>query len=99
MPNFKEVRKRAEREGIDLPEDDRDLARDDRVREWIDEEVERINERFEPYEQIKQFRLVGEEFTEDNDLLTPTMKKKRRNILDRFADQIDEIYAAEYEEA
>jgi long-chain acyl-CoA synthetase len=99
VPNFKEVRKRAEREGIDLPEDDRDLARDDRVREWIDEEVERINERFEPYEQIKQFRLVGEEFTEDNDLLTPTMKKKRRNILDRFADQIDEIYAAEYEEA
>jgi long-chain acyl-CoA synthetase len=99
VPNFEEVRKRAEREGIDLPEDDRDLARDDRVREWIDEEVERINERFEPYEQIKQFRLVGEEFTEDNDLLTPTMKKKRRNILDRFADQIDEIYAAEYEEA
>ncbi|PSQ47814.1 long-chain fatty acid--CoA ligase [Halobacteriales archaeon SW_6_65_15] len=99
VPNFEEVRKRAEREGIDLPEDDRDLARDDRVREWIDEEVESINERFEPYEQIKQFRLVGEEFTEDNDLLTPTMKKKRRNILDRFADQIDEIYAAEYEEA
>jgi long-chain acyl-CoA synthetase len=99
VPNFEEVRKRAEREGIDMPEDDRDLARDDRVREWIDEEVERINERFEPYEQIKQFRLVGEEFTEDNDLLTPTMKKKRRNILDRFADQIDEIYAAEYEEA
>jgi long-chain acyl-CoA synthetase len=99
VPNFEALRKRAEGEGIDLPEDDRDLARDDRVREWVEEEVERINERFEPYEQIKQFRLVGEEFTEDNDLLTPTMKKKRRNILDRFADQIDEIYAAEYEEA
>jgi long-chain acyl-CoA synthetase len=99
VPNFEEVRRRADRQGIDLPDADRELARDDRVREWMDEEVERINERFESYEQIKQYRLVGEEFTEDNDLLTPTMKKKRRNILDRFADEIGEIYAVEYEQA
>ena len=96
VPNFAEVRKRAEREGVTLPDDDSALCRDDNVREWIDEEVDRINERFESHEQIKQFRLVGEEFTEDNDLLTPTMKKKRRNILKRFADNIDEIYEREY---
>ncbi|WP_132056772.1 AMP-dependent synthetase/ligase [Halorussus amylolyticus] len=96
VPNFETVRKRAESEGIDLPDDPKELCRDDRVKSWLDEEVERINERFEPYEQIKQYRLVPEEFTEDNDLLTPTMKKKRRNILDRFADEIDAIYDAEY---
>ncbi|WP_115865513.1 AMP-dependent synthetase/ligase [Halorussus litoreus] len=99
VPNVEGVRKRAAAEGVDLPEDDAQLRRDDRVEAWIDEEVERINERFESYEQIKQFRLVGEEFTEDNDLLTPTMKKKRRNILDRFADEIDAIYEAEYQQA
>ncbi|UPV75416.1 long-chain fatty acid--CoA ligase [Halorussus limi] len=99
VPNFEGVRKRAESEGIDLPDDDRDLTRNDRVREWMDEEVERVNQQFESHERIKQFRVVGEEFTEDNDLLTPTMKKKRRNILERFADEIDEIYGREYEEA
>ncbi|WP_276279821.1 AMP-dependent synthetase/ligase [Halorussus caseinilyticus] len=99
VPNFEEVRRRAERKGIDLPDDDRELRRHDRVREWMDEEVERINQQFESHEQIKQFRVVGEEFTEDNDLLTPTMKKKRRNILDRFADEIDAIYEREYETA
>ncbi|WP_137284313.1 AMP-dependent synthetase/ligase [Halorussus salinisoli] len=99
VPNFETVRQRAESEGIDLPDDDRDLPRDDRVQAWMEEEVERINEQFESHEQIKQFRVVGEEFTEDNDLLTPTMKKKRRNILDRFADEIDEIYEREYETA
>ncbi|MFC4450856.1 AMP-dependent synthetase/ligase [Halorussus aquaticus] len=98
VPNFEGVRKRAESEGIDLPDDDRELTRDDRVRAWMDEEVERVNRQFESYEQIKQFRVVGEEFTEDNGLLTPTMKKKRRNILKRFADEIDEIYEREYEE-
>ncbi len=93
VPNVEEVRKRAEREGVSLPDDPRELCRNDAVYEWIEEEVERANRRFESYERIKQFRLVPVEFTEDNDLLTPTMKKKRRNILDRFADDIEAIYA------
>ena len=69
-----------------------EICRDDRVRERIQAEVDRVNEEFESYEKIKQFRLVEEEFTEANDLLTPTMKKKRRNILDRFADEVELIY-------
>jgi long-chain acyl-CoA synthetase len=99
VPNFETVRKRAESEGVELPEDDRNLCRNETVREWMEAEVDAVNEQFESYERIKQFRVVGEEFTEDNDLLTPTMKKKRRNILERFADEIDEIYRREYEEA
>ncbi|MGM0605883.1 MAG: AMP-dependent synthetase/ligase [Halobacteriota archaeon] len=92
VPNFEAVRSWADREGIDLPDDLEGITRDGRVRERIQTEVDRVNEAFEPYEQIKQFRLVPEEFTEENDLLTPTMKKKRRNILDRYADQIEIIY-------
>ncbi|WP_276299299.1 AMP-dependent synthetase/ligase [Halorussus lipolyticus] len=99
VPNFEEVRKRADREGIDLPDGNRELTNHETVREWMDEEVAEVNQRFESHEKIKQFRVVGEKFTEDNNLLTPTMKKKRRNILDRFADQIDEIYEREYETA
>ncbi|MFC7047069.1 AMP-dependent synthetase/ligase [Halobacteriaceae archaeon GCM10025711] len=93
VPNFDGIRSWAEDEGVDLPEDPQDLVRDDRVRERIDREVERVNEQFEPYERIKQFRLGAEEFTEDNEMLTPTMKKKRRNILDRYADKVESIYA------
>ena len=85
----------ADARGIDLPDDRKEICRDDRVRERIQEEVDRVNEEFEPYERIKQFRIVDEEFTEENDLLTPTMKKKRRNILDRFADEVELIYDVE----
>jgi long-chain acyl-CoA synthetase len=93
VPDFDEIAVKADRQGVDLPDDRQELVRDDTVYEWIEEEVDRVNEKFESYEKIKQFRLVPEEFSEENDLLTPTMKKKRRNILDRFADRIDEIYA------
>jgi len=93
VPNVETVRAWAAEEGIDLPADRAALCRDDRVHEFVEREVERVNERFESHERIKQFRLVPEEFSEENDLLTPTMKKKRRNILDRFADEIESMYA------
>ncbi|WP_232702995.1 AMP-dependent synthetase/ligase [Halobacterium wangiae] len=92
VPNFDGVRKWARKADVDLPEDDAELCRDDRVKDRIQREVDTVNEQFERYEQIKQFRLVPTEFSEDNDMLTPTMKKKRRNILDRFADQIGDMY-------
>lgn len=92
VPNFERVEEWAETRGIDLPADRAAICRDDRVHDRIDEEVERVNEGFEPYERIKRFRLVPEEFSEENDLLTPTMKKKRRNILERFADDVEMIY-------
>jgi long-chain acyl-CoA synthetase len=95
VPNFAGIRSWADGEGIDLPEDETALCRDDRVYDRIEREVESVNQNFESYEQIKQFRLVATEFTEDNDLLTPTMKKKRRNILDKFADTIGNMYAEE----
>ena len=93
VPNVEGVREWAADKGIDLPDTERELCRDARVNERIETEVQRVNEEFEPYERIKRFRLVPEEFTQENDMLTPTMKKKRHNILDRFADEIESIYA------
>ncbi len=94
VPNLDAVHAWAEREGVDLPEDDRAACRDDRVDEYVGREVDRVNESFEEYERIKQFRMVPTEFTEENDFLTPTMKKKRRNILEAFADEIESMYEA-----
>ncbi|MFC7116204.1 AMP-dependent synthetase/ligase [Natronoarchaeum sp. GCM10025703] len=93
VPNFERIRARADKEGIDLPDSPKEICRDERVREVVQQEVDAVNENFEYHEQIKQFRLVPIEFTEDNDLLTPTMKKKRRNIFDMYADEIEAIYS------
>jgi|AntDeeMetagen134_2_1112570.scaffolds.fasta_scaffold01158_11 long-chain acyl-CoA synthetase len=93
VPNFERIRARADKEGIDLPDSPEEICRDERVREVVQQEVDAVNENFEYHEQIKQFRLVPIEFTEDNDLLTPTMKKKRRNIFDMYADEIEAIYS------
>ena len=91
--NVDHVREWADDTGIDLPDDEEAICADERVREYVQREVDRVNENFESHETIKKFRLVGEEFTEENELLTPTMKKKRRTISDRYEALIDEMYA------
>ena len=93
VPNVAGVRDWAAEAGVDLPEGAEEICEDERVQDRIAAEVERINEGFESYERIKKFVLAPEEFTEGNDLLTPTMKKKRRNIIDRYEGEIERLYA------
>ncbi|MFC4406824.1 AMP-dependent synthetase/ligase [Haloarchaeobius iranensis] len=93
VPNLERLRDEAAEDGTDLPDDDEAAVDHEYVQNRVREEVDRINPQFETHEQIKQFRLVTEEFTEENDLLTPTMKKKRRNIIDVHDELIDDIYA------
>jgi len=92
VPNFEQLRRWADREGIDLPETEPEMCEDERVREWIQEEVDEVNEQLEKVETIKAFQVVPREWTAENDLLTPSMKKKRRNIRQAFEERLDDIY-------
>ncbi|WP_267640959.1 AMP-dependent synthetase/ligase [Haloarchaeobius amylolyticus] len=93
VPNSERLRTLAAEADVDLPENPGAMCAHEFVRETIQEEVDRLNQNFERHEQIKDFRLVPEEFTEENDMLTPTMKKKRRNIMERYEDEIAALYA------
>ncbi|WP_255196255.1 AMP-dependent synthetase/ligase [Halorarius litoreus] len=97
-PNLEELRSWAKSEGISLPDDPEAICRDERVHQWVAEEVDRVNERVGKHERIKEFRLVPTEWTAENDLLTPSMKKKRRNIVDAFDEQIADIYGKDPKE-
>jgi long-chain acyl-CoA synthetase len=97
VPNFERIERWADENEIDLPDDREDICTDERVHEWIGEEIERVNENFAKHERIKEFAVVPVEWTPENDLLTSSMKLKRRNITDRFEERIEGIYAEEEE--
>ncbi|WP_090375856.1 AMP-dependent synthetase/ligase [Natronobacterium texcoconense] len=99
VPNVDALERMAEDEGVDLPDSAQEICNHEWVKDRIDREVEAVNERFESHETIKEYRLVPVEFTEDNEMLTPTMKKKRRTILDEFEDEVESIYAEDQLEA
>ncbi len=92
VPSFEGIERWGKRNDHDLPEERADIIRDLRVRTAIADQIDAVNEQLESHEQIEDFRLVEEEFTEENDLLTPTLKKKRRNILNRYREEVEEMY-------
>jgi long-chain acyl-CoA synthetase len=48
---------------------------------------------FNNAEAVKKVKVLGDEWLPDSELLTPTSKLKRRGILAKFADEIEELYA------
>lgn len=58
----------------------------------IRERVTALTSQLAKHEQIRDLRMAVEEFTQENGLLTPTLKIKRREVERRFAHLIDEMY-------
>ena len=57
--------------------------------------IDVINKEFAAHEQIKNFRVVDEEWTSANGLLSPTLKIKRNILLEKYKGLIAEIYGHE----
>ena len=82
----------ASEQGIDgsSPEE---LARDDLLLAAIDAAVQEANARLARVEQIKKFTVLSHDWEPSGDELTPTMKLRRRPISQKYAAQIDAMYA------
>jgi long-chain acyl-CoA synthetase len=70
-----------------------DLLRHEATAKLFRQEIDRMNARLKSFEKVKGFVLAAEEFSQTNDQLTPTMKLKRRNILKRWQESIERLYA------
>jgi len=71
------------------------LSRHARVRELIQGVVDEVNEGRSRFEQIKRFEILPRDFTMDEGELTPTLKLKRRVVQERFAAELEALYAGE----
>jgi long-chain acyl-CoA synthetase len=68
------------------------LARAPEVRELIQAEIDKVNKKFARVEQIKQFYLLENQLTAEDEELTPTMKLKRKLVQVKYAPQIEAMY-------
>lgn len=54
--------------------------------------IAEINRDFAAHEQIKNYRIVTDEWTANNGLLSPTLKVRRKVLLEKYKNLISEIY-------
>ena len=54
--------------------------------------IENLNKSLSVVEKIKKIKLINEEFTIENGMLTPTLKLKRKKILDKYKHDLETLY-------
>lgn len=63
------------------------------ILEELKERVAALTEKLAHHEQIKDVRIVSDEFSQESGLLTPTLKIKRKEVEERFRAIIEDMYA------
>ena len=63
------------------------------VRALYQAEVDRMNADLAPFEQVKRFAILPRDFTMEHGEITPTMKLRRRAVIEHFSDEIDALYS------
>lgn len=62
------------------------------LREQIEAVVQKVNSQLENFETIKRYAILPNRFTEEKGELTPTLKTKKRVIMQNYADLIESLY-------
>jgi long-chain acyl-CoA synthetase len=90
-PDMESMRKKAVLMGKNSG-DAMSLVHEQSIQEEIQKELEVINKRLAPVEQIKRFSLLPHEFSVDSGEFTPTMKVKRKFVNQKYQSVIEKMY-------
>ena len=91
VPAFEHIRIWAKDQGLNCNSNE-DICSNQEVIKAISSDVKGYNEHFGQTEQIKKFELVNCEWSVEGGELTPTMKPKRKPILEKYDHLVKKIY-------
>ena len=93
VPTFLFLKEWAIRKKIDLGDGSNDsIIANEHVIARIQKEVDSFNKNLGNWEQVKSFQLLNNEFSIDGGELTPTLKLKRKVIMEKYNQEIEALY-------
>lgn len=93
-PNFSFLHNWAFLHHVDF-HDNRDLIINPQVIARYQKEINLFNKQLGEHERIKRFRLVADEWSPQTGELSPTLKLKRRVLLEKYSNLIDNIFSVD----
>ncbi len=94
VPNFAFIREWAERNDHDFSAaTNADIAQSTLVNDRINEEISHFNKQYGNWEQIKKFVLLEKEFAIAAGEITPTLKLKRKKIMENYKSEYAKMYS------
>src|SRR5690606_36992636 len=94
VPDFAALEQRLRTLGLPLATREELVTRED-VRSLYQEVVDGLNGELAQYERLKKLALLPTEFTIAGGELTPTLKLRRKRILERWQSAVDGLYEEE----
>lgn len=91
VPSFVNLEEWAKNNGITYTTNE-EMVKNPKVVELIQGEVDKANKEINHVEQVKEFRLMPIEWGIETGELTPTLKVKRKNILEKYNSTVEEMY-------
>ena len=94
VPAFANLKTWCEKNGVEATTNDQ-MVHHPKVQEHYKSIIEKYNPQFNPVEQVKKFELLNAEWTINGGELTPTLKLKRKVIMEKYGDAVERIYASD----
>ncbi|MFA6333953.1 MAG: long-chain fatty acid--CoA ligase [Bacteroidales bacterium] len=94
IPAFSSLHFWAAKHKIQFADND-ELIKNPEVQKKIISEIDVINQKLAAHERVKRPKLINDEWTPLNDMLSQTLKLKRSKIYAKYADTINDIYKHE----
>ncbi len=91
VPAFAEVKKWLKEQSVE-PKSNKELIENKSVIKLIQDEINKFNQSIGKVEQIKKFELIDHEWTTEGGELTPTLKPKRKIIMEKHKNLFNKIY-------
>ena len=92
QPSFDFIREWASLHGIDVGKSNEEMIANEKVIARIQEDIDRLNDKFGNWEKIKRFELTPDIWSIDGGQLTPTLKLKRKIVMEKYIDLFHKIY-------
>ncbi len=92
QPDFAYAKEWASKNNINLGSSEEEIATSPELKKAILAEIEHVNKNLGHWEQIKTIELTPEVWSEQNGLLTPTLKLKRKIIKETFQKLYEKLY-------
>jgi len=73
-------------------ETSQELAAQPQIQQLLEARVAHLNQQLAPYETIKQFILAPTDFTPESGELTPTLKVKRKVVIEKYQAHLERLY-------
>lgn len=92
VPNFEALEVKAKQDQISFTSHE-DLIKNPEIISFYNQKINELQKELAGYEKIKKITLLPRDFQMDLGEITPTLKVRRKVVLEKYADLIDKMYS------